>query len=161
MIVTPLQTDHIDDVIQLMQLGKPSISARTRSDYWLYASLFSSTCPLAIGEGDAIAGAIIAFRSQDDPADVYVQDVMIHPDYRRQGIARALLNSVQSRAEKWSCQRIYLTSEPENHTAHSAWTNLGFVNVPGDHEIEGISVITDFKGPGRSRAVYELLLPRS
>lgn len=156
MIVTPLQVDNIDDVVRLMELGEPYIRARTPSDYWLYASLFSSTCPLAIAEDDSIAGAIIAFRSQDNPADVYVQDVMIHPSHRRQGIASTLLDSVRSQAEKWSCQRIYLTSEPENHTAHATWTKLGFINVPGDYEIEGVSIITDFKGPGKSRAVYEL-----
>ncbi|MFF2554843.1 GNAT family N-acetyltransferase [Nocardia sp. NPDC058058] len=161
MIVTRLRPDHIDEVIQLMELGRPYISARTRSDYWLYATLFSTTCPVAIDGDGTIAGAVIAFRSQDSPADVYVQDVMIHPGYRRQGIAGALLKSVQAQAEKWSCQRIYLTSEPANHAAHTAWTSLGFLNIAGDHTVEGVSVITDYKGPGKSRAVYELPLPRS
>ncbi|WP_227996742.1 hypothetical protein [Nocardia australiensis] len=27
--------------------------------------------------------------------------------------------------------------------------------MPGDHEINGISISTDFNGPGRSRAVYD------
>ncbi|WP_228000624.1 GNAT family N-acetyltransferase [Nocardia australiensis] len=75
----------------------------------------------------------------------------------RRGIARALLNSIRTQAEKWDCKQIYLTSEPENHAAHATWTTLGFVNVPGDHQIDGVSMITDYKGPGRSRAVYELL----
>ncbi|MGY2031366.1 GNAT family N-acetyltransferase [Nocardia gipuzkoensis] len=158
MIVTPLQPEHISEVRELMGLGEPFISARTLSDYWLYAKLFSSTCPITIGEDNTITGAVIAFRSQDDPAEVYVQDVMTHPQYRQCGIARALLHSVRSQAEKWGCERLYLTSEPENHAAHASWTALGFVNVPGDHEINGISIISDFKGPGRSRAVYELPL---
>ncbi|WP_330230283.1 GNAT family N-acetyltransferase [Nocardia sp. NBC_00508] len=138
--------------------SSPFISARTLSDYWLYAKLFSSTCPIAIGEDNTITGAVIAFRSQNDPTDVYVQDVMTHPQHRQRGVARALLHSVRSQAEKWGCERLYLTSEPDNHAAHASWTTLGFVNVPGDHETNGISVITDFKGPGRSRAVYELPL---
>ncbi|WP_040786008.1 GNAT family N-acetyltransferase [Nocardia pneumoniae] len=158
MIVTPLQPEHISDVHQLMELGGPFVRARTLSDYWVYAKLFSSTCPIAIGEDNTISGAVIAFRSQNDPADVYVQDVMTHPEHRQRGIARALLHSVRSQAEKWDCARLYLTSEADNPAAHASWTALGFVNVPGDHEINGIAVITDFKGPGRSRAVYELSL---
>ncbi|WP_067470533.1 GNAT family N-acetyltransferase [Nocardia amamiensis] len=158
MIVTPLQPEQISEVRELMGLGEPFISARTLSDYWLYAKLFSSTCPIAIGEDSTITGAVIAFRSQNDPADVYVQDVMTHPRHRQRGIAGALLRSVRSQAEKWDCERLYLTSEPDNYAAHASWAALGFVNVPGDHEINGISVVTDFKGPGRSRAVYELSL---
>lgn len=111
-----------------------------------------------IGEDNTITGAVIAFRSQDDPADLYVQDVMTHPQHRRRGIALALLGSVRSQAEKWDCERLYLRSELDNQAAHSSWTALGFVNVPGDHEINDISIVTDFKGPGRSRAVYELPL---
>ncbi|MEU4340051.1 GNAT family N-acetyltransferase [Nocardia sp. NPDC023852] len=158
MIVTPLQPERIGEVRQLMELGEPYIRARTLSDYWLYAKLFSSTCPIMIGEDNTITGAVIAFRSQDDPADLYVQDVMTHPQHRRRGIALALLRSVRSQAEKWDCERLYLTSELDNQAAHSSWTALGFVNAPGDHEVNGISIVTDFKGPGRSRAVYELPL---
>ncbi|MEV3965223.1 GNAT family N-acetyltransferase [Nocardia sp. NPDC050193] len=158
MIITPFQPEHIGDVRRLMQLGEPYISARTLSDYWLYATLFSTTCPVAISPDETIAGAVIAFRSQDDPADVYIQDVMVHPQYRRRRIAHALLGSVRSRAKAWDCRRLYLTSEPHNRAAHASWVALGFENVVGDHEVDGISVTADFKGPGRDRAVYALAL---
>ncbi|MEU1984434.1 GNAT family N-acetyltransferase [Nocardia sp. NPDC019395] len=157
-MITPLQPEHIGEVRQLMKLGEPYISARTLSDYWLYATLFSTTCPIAIGSDNTIAGAIIAFRSQDNPADVYIQDVMVHPQHRRRNIARTLLDAVRARAEEWGCGRLYLTSEPDNHAAHASWIALGFENLAGDHDIDGISVTADFKGPGRDRAVYALSL---
>lgn len=99
-----------------MDLGKPYVKARTASDYWLYATLFSTTCPTA-RINDQPAGAVIAFRSQDNPDDVYIQDVMTHPDCRRRGIAHALINHVRDQAAKWQCTRIYLTSEPDNTIA--------------------------------------------
>ncbi|SCG41044.1 GNAT family N-acetyltransferase [Micromonospora humi] len=156
MIVSPLRPELTGDLERLMALGGPHLRPRTSSDYWLYARLFSSTCPVAFEDG-AMAGAVIAFRSQDDPADVYVQDVLTHPDFRRRGVARTLLDSVRARAADWGCHRLYLTSEPGNFGAHRAWRALGFRNVPGDRDVEGVQVITDFKGPGRDRAVYELL----
>ncbi|MEV2274511.1 hypothetical protein AB0I72_02895 [Nocardiopsis sp. NPDC049922] len=55
-------------------------------------------------------------------------------------------------------RRLHLTSEPDNQEAHASWIALGFVNVPGDREINGVSVISDFKGLGRHRAVYQLTL---
>lgn len=154
MIITPLQIEHINDVERLMELGEPFIRPRTLSDYWVYATLFSSTCPVAL-DHETVIGSLIAFRSQDKPSDVYIQDVMTHPQHRRRGITRALLDQVRAQAKQWGCERLYLTSEPENHPAHATWTTLGFNNVAGDHEINGISVITNYKGPGRNRAVYE------
>ncbi|WP_067682362.1 GNAT family N-acetyltransferase [Nocardia miyunensis] len=158
MNITPLRVEHIDKVHDLMELGEPFIRVRGLSDYWLYAKLFSSTCPVMIDEDNTLTGAVIAFRSQDNAGEVYIQDVMVHPGHRQQGIARALLHSVRVQAERWRCTRIYLTSDPENHAAHSAWIELGYVNIPGNHQIDDISVITDYKGPGRSRAVYEFNL---
>ncbi|GAA5079674.1 GNAT family N-acetyltransferase [Nocardia iowensis] len=157
MIIQPLRQQMIPDVIALMQRGEPFITARTYSDYWLYANLFSSTCPVAVVDGHLV-GSVIAFRSQDEPGEVYVQDVMTHPNFRKRGVTRGLIAHVRERAEAMNCRRIYLTSEPHNSAAHRAWSALGFVNVPGDRTVDGVSVITDFKGPGKTRAVYELTI---
>jgi GNAT superfamily N-acetyltransferase len=155
MKITALSQELIPQVYALMELGEPYVRVRTHSDYWLYARLFSSTCPIAL-VGDDLAGAVIAFRSQDDPEDVYIQDVMVHPAHRRRGVARELLGAVQDRAAAWGCERLYLTSEAENTAAHRSWLSMGFINAPGDRIENGVAVMTDLKGPGKDRAVYEL-----
>lgn len=157
MIIAALTVERIAAVRELMTLGAPYIRARDLSDYWLYASLFSSTCPLALDEDGRVRGAVIALRSQDQPDDLYVQDLMIHPDARRRGIARALVAVVADRAAGWGCRRLYLTSEPDNTAAHAAWLSMGFTNLPGDRRVNGIEVITAVKGPGKDRAVYQRL----
>ncbi len=157
MHVTPLRQDLIPDVIKLMEQGAPYIRPRTASDYWLYAHLFASSCPVALIDGE-VAGAVMAFRSQEDPAEVYIQDVMTSPGHRRLGVAKALLEHVRLRAVSWDCSRVYLTSEPENTDAQATWLSLGFHNVPGEMEVNGVSVRRDFKGPGKHRAVYQLLV---
>lgn len=157
MKITSLTVAMTDDIIGLMALGEPYIRPRTSSDYWAYATLFSTTCPVATIDGQ-LAGAIIGFRSQDVPEDVYLQDVMVHPDFRRRGVANALVRSVHAVAQAWGCHRLYLTSEPDNADADSTWRKLGFVNAPGDYVLENVQVIRDFKGPGKDRAVYELNL---
>lgn len=158
MRITALNQDLTEGVLKLMDLGAPYIRARTPSDYWLYARLFSSTCPVALVDG-AVVGAVIAMRSQDDPNEVYIQDVMTHPDHRRKGVAAALVDVVRKRAEQWGCRRIYLTSEPDNAPAYAAWTSVGFTNAVGDYTVNGVAIARDFKGPGKDRAVFELLLP--
>ena len=157
MITKPLQVEHIAAVHDLITMSGPYVWARTPSDYWLYAELFSSTCPVAF-DNDELAGVVIAFRSQNKPDDVYIQDVVTHPDHRRRGIAHTLLDSVRQQAAAWGCRRLYLTSEPENQAAQATWLSLGFTNVPGDQTVDGVSVISNYKGPGKHRAVYEMII---
>lgn len=154
MKITPLHQNDITELIELMKLGEPYIRPRTTSDYWLYANLFSSTCPIARVNG-RLVGAIMAFRSQECPDDIYIQDVMSHPKHRQQGIASALLTAITDRARVFGARRLYLTSEPDNSAAHKTWVRRGFMNVTGDQLIDGVFVISDFKGPGKHRAVYE------
>lgn len=155
--IVGLRQDLAEQTRQLMSLGEPYVRARTSSDYWLYARLFSSTCPVAV-VGGRVVGAVIAFRSQDDPGEVYVQDVMTHPEYRGRGIAAALMTVVRDRAAGWNCGRIYLTSEPGNAAAHATWVSLGFTNVAGDYRLDSVQVTAGFKGPGKDRAVYQFWL---
>ncbi|SDG99103.1 Acetyltransferase (GNAT) family protein [Sinosporangium album] len=158
MRITALNQDLADEVLKLMNLGSPYVRARTPSDYWLYARLFASTCPVALVDG-LVVGALIGMRSQEDPFEIYIQDVMTHPDHRRRGVAGALVDIVRRRGREWGCRRIYLTSEPDNARAYAAWTSMGFANTPGDYTTNGVSITRDFKGLGKDRAVFELLLP--
>ena len=154
--IVSLDAQQVDALEQLMSAAGPYITARTRSDYWLYATLFSSTCPIAVTAGGALIGAVIAMRSQDEPDTLYIQDVVVDPQYRHRGIARVLLHAVVSRARQMRCRRVYLTCEPGNQAAVRTWQALGFRNQPGDRIVDGIQVIADYKGPGRDRAVYQL-----
>ncbi|MGW5789146.1 N-acetyltransferase family protein [Saccharopolyspora sp. NPDC003752] len=157
MKIRPLHQDDIPAILELMEQGEPYVRARTASDYWLYANLFSTTCPVADDNGQLL-GAVIAFRSQDHPDDLYVQDVITNPGHRRRGISTALITAVRDAGHRFGCHRLYLTSEPDNTAAHRTWTRIGFTNIAGDHTINGIEVISNYKGPGKHRAVYELPL---
>lgn len=157
MNLVPLSVDRIPGLERLLSAGEPYIRLRGSSDYWLYSQMFSSTCPLAL-VGDQVIGAVIAFRSQVNPAEIYIQDVMTDPERRRHGVARTLLGSVERQAVEWGCRRLFLTSEPDNGPAHATWIALGFRNVPGDRTEHGVSVVSNYKGPGKHRAVYEQML---
>jgi GNAT superfamily N-acetyltransferase len=157
MKIVPLRQEDMQAVYDLMDKGAPFIRPRTLSDYWAYAKLFASTCPLAFIDGQ-VAGAVMAFRSQENPDEIYIQDVMTDPGFRRRGVTSALVSHVAQRGREWGCKRVYLTSEPENSAAHQTWMALGFDNIAGDLVVEGVSVTKDYKGPGKDRAVYELNL---
>jgi ribosomal protein S18 acetylase RimI-like enzyme len=102
--------------MRLFSLGEPFVRLRSESDCWLGARLFSATCSVVM-HADTAVGAAVALRSQNDPDDVYMQDVVTHPGFRRRGIARSLIEHFCHQAQWWSCRRLHLTSEPGNTTA--------------------------------------------
>jgi GNAT superfamily N-acetyltransferase len=97
----------------------------------------------------------MAFRSQDNPDDVYVQDVIVHPTHRRIGLTTALLEAVRERSQLLGARRLCRMSEADNAAAHATWIRQGFTNVPGGQIVNGVCVISDYKGVGKHRAVYE------
>ncbi|WP_206074627.1 GNAT family N-acetyltransferase [Antribacter gilvus] len=157
MILEPLTVGRIEAVMALTVTGAPFVRTRSRSDYWLFATLFSSTCPVMVVDHDVV-GSVVAFVSQETPADLYVQDVVTSSGHRRRGVAGRLLSAVAERGRELGCSRMYLTSEPENYGAHAAWLSLGFENVPASRKVEGMFVTPDFKGAGYDRAVYQRFL---
>ncbi|MGC7102625.1 hypothetical protein ACPZ19_48840 [Amycolatopsis lurida] len=64
--------------------------------------------------------------------------------------------TVRDRAAELGCRRLHLTSEPGNTATHMTWIRRGFTNVPGGHTVNGVSVMSGYKGFGKHRAVYEL-----
>jgi ribosomal protein S18 acetylase RimI-like enzyme len=98
---------------------------------------------------------IVAFRGQDDPDELYIQDVAVGRGFRQQGYGRLLVEDVITTAKSWGIGRAWLTSEAENTAARDAWRRMGFVNLPADRQINGIWVTPGLKGPGRDRTVFE------
>lgn len=152
--IVPLSQVPLERLVELATECMPYVRPRSESDYWMYGRLFSTTCRAMIVDSIVI-GAIIAFRSQDDSSEVYVQDVMVATSARHLGYGRKLMEDVMHTAAQWGVERVWLTSEIENVAAQKLWRSLGFMNCPADKFVNGIWVSLNFKGPGRDRVVYE------
>lgn len=152
--LVPLRQVPSAALVALALECEPFVRPRGESDYWLYGRLFSGTCR-AVLEAGTPAGFIVAFRGQDDPGEVYIQDVAVGRAFRRRGYARLLVEELLTTARTWGVGRVWLTSEPENAIARDAWLSMGFVNRPADHQVAGVWVTAGLKGPGRDRAVFE------
>jgi GNAT superfamily N-acetyltransferase len=145
-----------EQLLELFESGGPFVSARSLSDYWLYARLFSSTCLCVRNDAGSPVAALIAFRDQTPGVEeIYIQDVVVAADYRRQGLGGKLLEELHQRAGKWGVYRIWLTSEADNAGAMQLWHQFGYANPPAAYQEAGVWLTRDLKGPGRDRAVYE------
>lgn len=156
-ILVPLTDAPVSRLIDIAEECVPFVRPRTESDYWLYGRLFSGTCRAVVDEG-IVAGFVVAFRGQDDPFEIYIQDVAVSSASRRRGHARRLVEDVVRTGRRLGTTRVWLTSEPENAVARATWTAMGFANPPADRLTDGVWVTDNLKGPGKDRAVFEIRL---
>lgn len=56
----------------------------------------------------------------------YLSNLAVHPQYRRQGVARALLKDCERVAQKWGFSEIYLHVLANNHIAREFYSNVGY-----------------------------------
>jgi len=70
-----------------------------------------------------VIGYIIFWHINDN---IQISNIAIHPDYRRKGIARLLLQRVINSLQKEKVKYITLEVRPSNLTAQSLYRKLGF-----------------------------------
>jgi GNAT superfamily N-acetyltransferase len=55
-----------------------------------------------------------------------LEDMIVHPRYRNQGLGEQLVNAANQRAITVGCQRITLLTDEDNHAAHRFYQRHGF-----------------------------------
>ena len=153
--VESITENDADDLVELIEASGPFVSARSSSDYWLYARLFSTTCLCVRNDNGQPIAALLAFKDQTPgKSEIYIQDLVVHPGHRRQGYGEALMGGLHQRAESDGVERLWLTSEADNEAAAGLWARLGYRNDPSDYQQNGVWITRDLKGRGRDRAVF-------
>lgn len=85
-------------------------------------------------EGETPRGYLIG-RIAADEAEIL--SVMIMPPFRRQGLAKSLLEETVKESQKRGVSMIFLEVDAENHNAQSLYERMGFYTVglrPGYYE---------------------------
>ena len=80
-------------------------------------------------DGDQPVGLAVCFSGFSTFAGrplINVHDLIVLPDYRRQGIARALLKHVETVARQSDCCKLTLEVRHDNATAKSLYQQRGF-----------------------------------
>ncbi len=81
-------------------------------------------------DGRDLIGNVSLFRAEPDPllggGGFYIANVAVHPDHRRQGIARAMMEASLLRLREWGGLWASLQVERDNHAAIELYRSLGF-----------------------------------
>ena len=120
---------------------------------------FSETSFVAESKGKII-GFLIGFLSQTFPDQAYIHFVGIHPDYRKEGLARNLYGHFMRIVLNHGCRIVCCVTSPVNKNSIAFHLRMGFSVEPGDKVIDGISVTENYDGYGGDRVLFVKLLKK-
>lgn len=123
MKIVPMTKEHIAQVAGL--------ETRCFSDPWSEASIRGELDnPLSLWlvalEGDTVAG-YVGSQAVLDEADI--MNVAVSPDYRRTGVAKALLEALQTALTARGVHSLTLEVRASNEPARALYASVGYVQV--------------------------------
>lgn len=124
MKIEPLQKEHI---AALMPLEKACFGESAWSEEGFLSELSndSSVCFCAVKNGEVLG--CIAMNRADTQG--FISKVMTHPNYRRQGVAGALLKKLTDFALESGMRELTLEVRESNTAAIALYTASGFENL--------------------------------
>lgn len=125
----------------------------------LFLQHFARTS-LVLEDTTGIHGFLIGFHSGDHPDEAYIHFVGVDPSRRGQGLARDLYTAFFERARRAGRHTVRAVTGPTNAGSVAFHRALGFELVPGDREVDGVPVHSDYDGPGHSRTAFTITLDR-
>ena len=123
MIITNMNRQHVTQVAELEKIcfsdpwSENSIASELDNQlaFWLVAE-----------EGETVAGYI---GSQTVMDETDMMNVAVHPDFRRQGIAEALVNGLVEQLKDMGSHCLTLEVRASNAPAISLYEKLGFSEI--------------------------------
>ena len=123
MILTEMKQEHVSQVAALEKIcfsdpwseNSVAYELTNKLAYWLVAL-----------EGDTVVGYI---GSQTVMEETDMMNVAVHPDYRRKGIAEALVNGLVEALKERGSHCLTLEVRASNEPAKSLYEKLGFSQI--------------------------------
>ena len=103
----------------------------------------------AVEDPDRMLGVLLGFASLAEPELAYIHFVMVDPEARGSGVARALYHEFGRRMFASGCRRVRTLAAPTNGRSLRFHESLGFVGT----------YASEYVGPGQDRVVFERALP--
>ena len=117
---------------------------------------FASTSWVAEdGEGRPV-GVLLGYRSPDHPDEAVVHLVGVHPNHRRRGIGRALVEAFLAHVEPAGAATVTAVAWPDQPIAVAFFGAVGFRpdEGPGTQNLYGTRAFPDYDGQGEDRVVF-------
>ncbi len=123
----------------------------------LFLQHFAGTS-LVLEGPEGVEGFLVGFHSCDRPDEAYIHFVGVHPERRGEGVARRLYARFFADARAAGRRQVRAITSPDNTASIAFHRALGFEAEPGDRDVEGTPVHTDYDGPGHDRVSFRLVM---
>lgn len=126
--VAELSESEIGDLNFLLVCVSSTARALTRDSL---AHILEHTVLVVVRRYDGVMSEVCAmgFMTPVHSASayrMYVNDIAVSPQHRRQGLAREVVTTLLSYAKAHHAQSVDLTSNPDREAAHALYASLGF-----------------------------------
>ena len=113
----------------------------------LFFKHFSETCYILEENGEMI-GFLVGFISPTYPDQAYIHFFGVAPSHRSKGYGRTAYEYFFDMVKQKGCRSVHAVTSIVNKTSIAFHTGIGFQIDEGDQIIDGISIHTDYDGPG-------------
>ncbi|HUP53919.1 MAG TPA: GNAT family N-acetyltransferase [Methylomirabilota bacterium] len=122
----------------------------------LWLEHFSGTSWIVERPDGRLAGFVVAFVSQDDPATGYVHMIAAEPNRRRRGLGRVLYERAFADLSGHGARQVQAVTWPGNRTSVAFHRAVGFriEDGLGTQRLYGTPSYPDYDGPGEDRVVF-------
>lgn len=127
MINVRIMTMKDYDEIYALWVNTPGMGLRSADDsregIGQYLKRNPASCFVAEADGKIVGGIL----SGHDGRRGYIYHTAVLPDYRNQGIARALVDHAMNALEREGIHKVALVAFKENEIGNGFWERIGFV----------------------------------
>ncbi|MDQ0416683.1 GNAT superfamily N-acetyltransferase [Croceifilum oryzae] len=107
-----------------------------------------------IDEDHDVLAFLIGFISQSNPQEAYIHFVGVHPDYRKEGLAKKLYEEFFKIVKEKNCRMIHCVTSPINQVSIAFHHKMGFSMVEGNDTVQGVPVHKNYDGRGQDRVLF-------
>lgn len=107
--------------------------------------LFGNTSYISI-EATVPLGYVTTAIEQGNPRRAWILSLAVRPQYRQQGIAKALLEAALTGLTDSGAEEVLLSVAPDNTSALTLYTKFGFT---------ASKKVSDYYGPGEDRIIMK------
>ncbi len=134
-IVRPAATSDVPHLCELLFLlftqeadFEPDRDKQSRALYTIIRQPNAGRILCAV-DGTTVVGMIsllFTVSTAEGGPVAWVEDLVVHPSYRRHGIGNRLLNAAIAEARNTGCLRLTLLTDADNKASHRFYTRAGF-----------------------------------
>lgn len=119
----------------------------------LFLQHFAGTS-LVVEDAAGVRAFLVGFHSADAADEAYIHFVGVDPQLRGTGTARDLYTRFFAQAAAAGRRTVRAITSPTNTGSIAFHRAMGFDIEPGDREVDGIAVHSDYDGPGQDRVCF-------